>query len=197
MAGVCLWGLAFGSAFTYYITPAVFALEFGDDCATASSILDTMGLVASVLFQLAASEMLSAGDSSDNVVTPATQGSAFSHTDSTATSRKHVYSTIPSVLHTTGSALNQTNPTVPFNVSEHASGGGGWTPVLMVRAPTAGVPLTLVHPHAHIAPICATPALSRCWLYVSASVPCPCSSRANCSVCARARTAVDLSAPLS
>ena len=55
----CLFALAFGVAVTFYITPNVFALELGgEDCAaTTSSILDTVGLVVSSLWALAASEI--------------------------------------------------------------------------------------------------------------------------------------------
>ena len=55
----CLFGLAFGVAVTFYITPNVFALDVGGalDCATASSILDTFGLVASSLWALAAGKI--------------------------------------------------------------------------------------------------------------------------------------------
>ena len=44
---------------TFYITPNVFALDVGgrDDCATASSILDTFGLVASSLWALGAGKI--------------------------------------------------------------------------------------------------------------------------------------------
>lgn len=51
-----LFGLAFGVSITFYITPNVYALDFGGrDCATASSILDTVGLVVSSLWALCVS----------------------------------------------------------------------------------------------------------------------------------------------
>ena len=55
----CLFCLAVGVAVTFYITPNVFALDVGgrDDCATASSILDTFGLVASSLWALGAGKI--------------------------------------------------------------------------------------------------------------------------------------------
>ena len=46
----CLVGLAFGIGVTFYITPNVYALDFGgEDCASSSAILDTTGLVVSSL----------------------------------------------------------------------------------------------------------------------------------------------------
>ena len=51
-------GLAYGVGVTYYITPNVYALDFGGkDCATTSSILDTFGLVASSLWALVAAAL--------------------------------------------------------------------------------------------------------------------------------------------
>ncbi|KAJ8612211.1 hypothetical protein CTAYLR_002903 [Chrysophaeum taylorii] len=51
-----IFGLAFGVSVTFYITPNVYALEFGGEaCATASSILDTFGLAAGSVWNLAAS----------------------------------------------------------------------------------------------------------------------------------------------
>jgi len=52
---LCVAGVAFGISVTFYITPNIYALEFGGkDCATASAILDTVGLVASSLWALVA-----------------------------------------------------------------------------------------------------------------------------------------------
>lgn len=52
----CVVGLAFGVSITFYITPNIYALDFGgEDCATASAILDTCGLVASSLWALSVS----------------------------------------------------------------------------------------------------------------------------------------------
>ena len=52
---LCVCGLSYGIGITYYITPNVYALDFGGkDCATASAILDTVGLVTSSLWALVA-----------------------------------------------------------------------------------------------------------------------------------------------
>lgn len=53
--------VAFGVALNYYIKPGIHTLEFGDDCATASSILDAVGMLAAVGFQLAASKIFEHG----------------------------------------------------------------------------------------------------------------------------------------
>eukprot|EP00443_Scrippsiella_acuminata_P063952 CAMPEP_0115522024 /NCGR_PEP_ID=MMETSP0271-20121206/79857_1 /TAXON_ID=71861 /ORGANISM="Scrippsiella trochoidea, Strain CCMP3099" /LENGTH=452 /DNA_ID=CAMNT_0002953291 /DNA_START=59 /DNA_END=1413 /DNA_ORIENTATION=- len=59
----CLATAAFGIALNYYIKPGMHTLEFGEDCATASSILDGSGMVAAVLFQLTASSIFGDGGS--------------------------------------------------------------------------------------------------------------------------------------
>ncbi|CAE8678408.1 unnamed protein product, partial [Polarella glacialis] len=49
----CLFMLAFSNGLTYYVTINSFPLTFGEDCATASAVMDVVGLLSSVLFQLA------------------------------------------------------------------------------------------------------------------------------------------------
>lgn len=59
-----IFGLAFGVSITFYITPNVYALDFGGkDCATASSLLDTFGLAAASLWSLCVSFIQSRFDS--------------------------------------------------------------------------------------------------------------------------------------
>uniref|UniRef100_A0A7S3NLN5 Major facilitator superfamily (MFS) profile domain-containing protein n=1 Tax=Aureoumbra lagunensis TaxID=44058 RepID=A0A7S3NLN5_9STRA len=59
LLAIFVYCLAFGAGFTFYITPNVYALEFGgaNDCATASAILDTFGLTASCLWSLIAAAL--------------------------------------------------------------------------------------------------------------------------------------------
>ncbi|CAK0878356.1 unnamed protein product [Prorocentrum cordatum] len=51
---VCLFLLSFGGGLTYYVTLNMYPLTFGEDCATASALLDVVGLISSTVFQLVA-----------------------------------------------------------------------------------------------------------------------------------------------
>jgi len=58
---ICLGTAAFGLALNYYIKPGIVCLDFGEDCATASSMMDGVGQAATVVFQLIASSLFRTG----------------------------------------------------------------------------------------------------------------------------------------
>lgn len=55
--------IAFGMGLNVYVKPGLHSVEFGEDCATASSMLDGAGQAAAVLFQLSASFVFKWGGS--------------------------------------------------------------------------------------------------------------------------------------
>ncbi|CAJ1350321.1 unnamed protein product [Effrenium voratum] len=59
----CLACIALGVSFNYYIKPGLHIVEFGDRCATASSMLDAAGLGGAVAFQCLLSVVFRCGGS--------------------------------------------------------------------------------------------------------------------------------------
>lgn len=57
----CLVCIALGLSFNYYIKPGMHTLEFGESCATASSMMDTVGYFATVAFQFSTSALFRNG----------------------------------------------------------------------------------------------------------------------------------------
>mmetsp|Transcript_13877 Transcript_13877/g.31476 ORF Transcript_13877/g.31476 Transcript_13877/m.31476 type:complete len:462 (-) Transcript_13877:16-1401(-) len=53
--------MAFSAGLTYYVTPNMFPLSYGADCAFASACLDVVGLSFSVLFQMLSSFIFASG----------------------------------------------------------------------------------------------------------------------------------------
>jgi len=67
----CLSIAAFGLALNYYIKPGTFCLEWGEDCATASSMMDGAGQAACVIFQLVSSSLFAHAGSWSQVLSVA------------------------------------------------------------------------------------------------------------------------------
>lgn len=60
--------LALSVGLTYYVTPNMFPLFYGDDCAFASAMLDVVGLSSSFMFQMASSVIFRSGGSWEHVL---------------------------------------------------------------------------------------------------------------------------------
>ena len=60
LAAACV-GCGFGFAMTYYITPSIFALGYGEDSATVMSVLNGAGMAGSVGFQSLAGAAFASG----------------------------------------------------------------------------------------------------------------------------------------